>query len=98
MKPRKRLTADKQEVREVRKKYIAYKLCRAASIAVSAVGFVVMDAAGNVTDQRLFYLQFLLGLITFLCGPGYYMAFRYMELYQREHEKRARERQLRMGA
>lgn len=66
---------------------------RGISILTSLEGFVIMWAAAETEaslDTKCFVIQFIVGLIIFMSGVGYYKAFRYMELYCKERERRRR--------
>lgn len=68
-------------------------VARGISILTSLEGFVIMWAATEAEaslDTKCFVIQFIIGLIIFMSGVGYYKAFRYMELYWKEKERRRR--------
>ena len=70
-----------------------FSVSRGISILTSLAGFVVMwsaaESAQTLSVQNL-VMQFAVGFITFGAGCGNYMAFRYMELYWKEKERRRR--------
>ena len=68
-------------------------VARGISILTSLEGFVIMWAATETEtslDTKCFVIQFIVGLIIFMSGVGYYKAFRYMELYKMEKERKVR--------
>ena len=65
-----------------------FNTLRFACVLTSLSGIVIACAADSVTDMKLMAMQIFLGLITFAIGYGYYMAFKYMELYLMERERK----------
>lgn len=66
-----------------------FNVLRFVCVLTSLSGIVIACAAVSVTDLKLMAIQIFLGLIAFVFGYGYYMAFKYMELYLFERERNA---------
>ena len=66
-----------------------FNVLRFVCVLTSLSGIVIACAADSVTDLKLMAIQIFLGLIAFAFGYGYYMAFKYMELYLFERKRKA---------